>query len=314
MPKPFMTYEQQIQKLKDKHLVIEDEGFAKDILHRKGYFALISGYKNLFKNPTTRDYWDGTRFEDIVALYRFDERLRELTLRHLLHVERHVRSALSYAFCDCFGDAQTAYLDRNNYHLISRKRKSEVDRLIDWYLKPPVTKGSSHPYVEHNRVQHGNVPLWVLVNALSFGTLSKMYEFQKPQIQTDISHEFEGINERQLGQCLQVLTNYRNVCAHNERLFSYRCAKNEIPDLPIHGKLGITKKGSQYIYGKRDFFAVVVSFRYLLPNEEFKEFKAQLAKLIDKAVEENQRISETTLLAEMGFPVNWKMITRYKKI
>ena len=33
MPKPFMTYEQQIQKLKDKHLVIEDEGFAKDIFH-----------------------------------------------------------------------------------------------------------------------------------------------------------------------------------------------------------------------------------------------------------------------------------------
>lgn len=314
MPKPFMTYEQQIQKLKGKHLVIEDEEFAKGILHRKSYFALISGYKNLFKNPTTRNYWDGTRFEDIVALYQFDESLRELTLRYLLHVERHIRSALSYAFCDCFGETQTTYLDRNNYYLVDQMREIEVDKLIDRYLKPPVTKGSSHPYVEHNRVQHGNVPLWVLVNALSFGTLSKMYEFQKPQIQTDISHEFEGINERQLGQCLQVLTNYRNVCAHNERLFSYRCAKNEIPDFPIHRKLGITKKGSQYICGKRDFFAVVISFRYLLPNEEFKEFKAQLAKLIDKAVEENQRISETTLLAEMGFPENWKMITRYKKI
>lgn len=313
MPKSFMTYEQQIQKLRDKHLVIANEKFAIDILHRKGYFALISGYKNLFKNPTTRDYWDGARFEDIVALYQFDESLRELTLRYLLHVERHIRSALSYAFCSCFGDMQTAYLSRDNYHLISRKRQNEVDKLIERYLEPLVATSSSHPYVEHNRVQHGNVPLWVLVNALSFGTLSKMYEFQKPQIQTDICHEFDGINERQLGQCLQVLTNFRNVCAHNERLFSYRCAKKEIPDLPIHKKLGISKKGSQYIYGKRDFFSVVISFRYLLPDEEFKEFKTQLAKLIDQAVEENQFIAETKLVAEMGFPDNWKKIMKYKK-
>lgn len=314
MPKPFMTYEQQIQKLKDKHLVIEDEDFAMDILQRKGYFALISGYKNLFKNPTTRDYCDGTRFEDIVALYQFDDSLRELTLRYLLYIERHVRSALSYAFCACFGDSQAAYLDRTNYHLINRKREIEVDKLINKYLRPPVTQGSSHPYVEHNRCRHGNVPLWVLMNALSFGTLSKMYEFQKPQIQTNVSHEFKGVNERQLGQCLQVLTDFRNVCAHNERLFSYHCAKHEIPDFPIHGKLGIVKRGTQYICGKRDFFAVVISFRYLLPDAEFKEFKVQLAKLIDKAVEENQHISESTLLKEMGFPENWKMITRYKKI
>ena len=35
MAKPFMTYEQQIQKLKEKNLWIPDEDAAKEILKRK---------------------------------------------------------------------------------------------------------------------------------------------------------------------------------------------------------------------------------------------------------------------------------------
>ena len=60
MPKPFLTYPQQIQKLKDKNLTITDNAAATITLHHYGYFALISGYKDLFKNPTTKDYRDGT--------------------------------------------------------------------------------------------------------------------------------------------------------------------------------------------------------------------------------------------------------------
>ena len=67
MPKPFLTYVQQIQKLKDKNLVIPDEPSAAAILHRCGYFALITGYKDLLKNRTTKRYLDGTTFDDIVT-------------------------------------------------------------------------------------------------------------------------------------------------------------------------------------------------------------------------------------------------------
>ena len=97
-----MTYDQQIQKLRDKNLVISNEDSAKAILHRYGYFALITGYKDLLKNRTTKNYLDGTTFEDIVAIYQFDEQLREITFRYLLHIERHIRSALSYGFCNIY--------------------------------------------------------------------------------------------------------------------------------------------------------------------------------------------------------------------
>ena len=313
MPKPFMTYEQQIQKLRDKNLTITDEDEAMSILKQDGYYALITGYKDLFKNSSTKDYRDGTTLHDILTLYQFDERLRELTLRHLLHIERHIRSSLSYAFCERFGDQQSACLNSANYDN-TVKKKNAINRLITKHLTPLLKTQTRYPFLEHNKKAHGNVPLWVLVNALSFGTLSKMYELSAPQIQYAISRDFIAVNEKQLGQILDVLTDYRNLCAHNERMFSHRCGKKDIPDLPLHKKLGIPMRGNYYLHGKRDYFAVVLAFRYLLPNSEFLRYKLHLNQLIEKAVNDNQQISRNNLLSIMGFPQNWKKVTSYRKV
>lgn len=48
--KPFMTYDQLIDKLKDdKKLEIADRQYAVKLLKEHSYFALISGYKEPFK-------------------------------------------------------------------------------------------------------------------------------------------------------------------------------------------------------------------------------------------------------------------------
>ena len=44
MPKPFITYQQQIALLKSKHLTVPDEKEAERILADIGYFTLIGGY------------------------------------------------------------------------------------------------------------------------------------------------------------------------------------------------------------------------------------------------------------------------------
>ena len=68
MSKIFLTYDQQIDKLKnEKNLQINDIPYAKEILKQTSCYSLIGGYKDIFKNSTTNKYKDGTRFEDIVA-------------------------------------------------------------------------------------------------------------------------------------------------------------------------------------------------------------------------------------------------------
>ena len=105
---------------------MEDESVVENTLHLYGYFSLVTGYKDLLKNPTTKDYQTGTTFQDLLAIYQFDEALRELTLRHLLHIERHIRSGLSYAFCNVYGDSQSAYTTPQSYDISTTKKRIEV--------------------------------------------------------------------------------------------------------------------------------------------------------------------------------------------
>ena len=51
----FYTFEQQINHLKSKGLIIPDKEYAKAMLKQIGYFPLIDGYKQLFRKMCIRD-------------------------------------------------------------------------------------------------------------------------------------------------------------------------------------------------------------------------------------------------------------------
>jgi len=48
----------------------------------------------------------------------------------------------------------------------------------------------------------------------------------------------------------------------------------------------------------------VIAFRYLLPKEDFMNFKRKLTAEITKATKNLVHITETELLEHMGFPDN----------
>ena len=104
----------------------------------------------------------------------------------------------------------------------------------------------------------------------------------------------------------------KNVCAHGERLFSFRIHET-IPNTLLHKKLQISRKNGNYQYGKQDLFAVVIALRYLISPRDFKEFKSGLTKLINKVLKQCPHLTCDQLLTEMGFPENWEKIMRYKK-
>lgn len=313
MTKIFLNYEQQIEKLKnEKNLLIEDEVYAKEILRQTSYYSLIGGYKDIFKNPTTKKYKDKTRFEDIVELYYFDERLRQLFLRYLIKVENEVKSLVSYYFSEKNGESQKAYLDKANYNYTRKKNQRDIEHLIK-ILEGYVIKPTDYHYINHAQRKYGNVPLWVLTNALTFGNISKMYMLLPQDIQVKISRNYPCINESQLVSILAVMVKFRNVCAHGERLFTYRTT-DSIPNLPLHAKLGITRQGIQYKNGKSDLFSVVIALRYLLSNAWYKEFVKELKTLLNKYLKKNNSISEGELYEKMGFPNNWTKITRFHKL
>ena len=310
MSKPFLTYDQQLDKLQnEKKLQIHDRAAAKEILKNIGYFFLIGGYKAPFINPMTRIYQNNTSFEDIYALYQFDLSLRELVFKYLCEIECKIRQLVSYHFCSLHGEQQAAYLTPGNYNH-TKKNAADITRLIQ-ILSYQANKNTEHNYVVHQRKVYHNVPLWVLTNTLTYGQIYRFYALLPFQLQSGISKDFPGVNEKNLERYLKILTLFRNVCAHNERLYSFR-TQIDFPDTMLHQKLNIPKKGNQYLSGKRDLFGLVIAFRYLLPKQDFLEFKRALIGIINKYIKNSGQISESSLLDIMGFSANWKDITRYR--
>lgn len=309
--KIFLTYQQQLHKLQnDKGLTLTDPEYARNILQKISYYSLIGGYKALFKSPASGKYLYGVTFEEIVNLYYFDEHLRTTFLKYLLHVERQMKSMVSYYFCDKYGEKQQEYLDIKNY-TVTRRNARDVNRLIH-SLQNAISLPSHYSYITHHAATYNNVPLWVAMNAITFGQVSKFYQYVTNDIQSKISQQFENVTERQLHQFMRVLTSCRNVCAHGERLYSFSINET-ISDTRLHMKLAIPQINGQYAMGKHDLFAVVIALRYLLDTSDFKNFKSDLKKNIQTVLKQCSHITQDQLYTKMGFPSNWEKITRYKK-
>ncbi len=310
MAQNFMTYEQQLNKLQTiKALSIPNPNDAKKVLEEISYYSLIVGYKNLFLHPASKKYKYGVTFDEIVAFYHFDEQLRSLFLKYILQVERHLKSMISYHFCAKHGESQTEYLNPNNFDY--KKHPKQVTKLIK-SLCNTISLPSKYRYIAHHARKYQNVPLWVATNAMTMGQVSAFYQYMTNDLQVKVSKAYPNYTEKQLHQFITIVAKYRNVCAHGERLFNFKTT-DMIPDTVLHSKLAIPQKKNLYVYGKNDLFAVVISLRYLIRNDEFKIFKKSLSLLIRQVLTQCPHLTENQLLHEMGFPYNWDKILRYKK-
>lgn len=302
--KRFLTYDEQISFLSEqKQLIIEDQEYAKRILFQTGYFALVNGYKRIFKNPQTNKFQVGVRFEDVYGMYCFDRNLRSILLKYILICEQTIKSSLSYHFCQIYGEDQKAYLNPINY-LQSENHSRIIKKLIQ-KMSAQLNENSSYYYIRHYVKRYQSVPFWVLVNTLTLGQVSKMYSCQKSRVKIQICKDFGEIRENELERMLSIMTKFRNVCAHNDRLFNFK-TQDALPDLLIHQMLQIPRRLGRYCCGKEDLFAQVIILKMLLQEEDFEWFYTELKQCF-------QRHSVyQTILYQMGFPENWKEIVNIK--
>ena len=303
--KQFLTYDEQISFLEEKKgLTISNKEYAKKILLKIGYFPLINGYKELFKESNGNQFWKGTTLEDIYALYNFDNDLRNIFLKYILMAERSVKSSLAYHFCKEYGELQSDYLNVENYDYTGKK-KNIINKMLK-IMSGQLRYDSDYIYIRHYMNTYQYVPLWVLMNVLTIGQLSKIYASQKGRIQIRICQDFGPLKVNELGKMLTVMTKFRNVCAHNDRLFDFR-TKDALLDRNIYERLQISKEKGRYKCGKNDLYAQVIILKLLLSDNDFHMFYRDLKVCFRK-----HPIHEETL-EKMGFPQNWERIGKIKK-
>ena len=302
MIKDFKTIDEQIDILKKKGLIIDDENMAYNILLKENYF-FINGYRHVFMNsPTDRTFVNGATFSELYALFKFDRYSRNIFFKNLLIIENRLKSVISYQLSKKYGYKEKDYLNMKNFNQNPEKRRRVKD-VLEKMKRQIRINTNRHNATMHYAKNYGYIPLWILVKVLSFGIVCELYSIMTDEDKLEVASVFH-LTVEELESFLPILSNYRNLCAHEDIVFDHK-TERVIPDTEYHKKMNIFKMDDEYIYGKDDLFAVIIIFKMMLEDSEFrlmlKEFEYEFQKM-DGII---TSIPTMKILDTMGVPKNY---------
>ena len=307
MIKTFKTLDEQIEILQNKGLTIDDINYTKETLLRENYF-FVNGYRHLFlKSPESRKFIQGTTFRELYALFNFDRQLRNIMFKNILIIENNVKSVIAYNLSKSFGITERNYLNPRTFTSESSKTR-QVNDLIKKMKRQIRINGSQHTATAHYITNYGYIPPWIVVKVLSFGIVSEFYSILKLDNQKEIAEIF-GVNYQHMPGYLTILSNYRNLCAHEDIVFEHRTQK-PIYDTKYHSMLNIPKMDGEYIYGKDDLFSVIIILKQMLRKDDFNLLLREIEYEISVLEGKLRSIPITKVLDKMGFVKNYKEIAR----
>lgn len=278
---PPMTINEQIENLKEKGLIVEDEEYAKRILNDISYFRLIKAYSPNLK-LRNGSYNDGITFEQIVDLYLFNANFRQILFLEIEKIEINMRCRIGNYFAGKYG--VMGYLEKDNF--INPEYHEALLRDIEEEIK----RNAKAPFVRNFRENYegGNLPVYALMEVLSFGTLSKFYKNMLNPDKKAVAATF-GIGYTYLESWLESISYVRNICAHYGRLYNEKLSKKPML-YKEYIKIGISNNR---------IFGVLLCMRHLLKGDaHWNLFSDKLEMLFEKY--------ENVDIRTMGFPENWK--------
>ncbi len=253
--KPWKSYQEQLEQLIQRGLIVTDTDKALHYLERIGYYRL-SGYWFPFRerseiccpliNPNGRKkfklgdtdrlvldvFKPGSCFQNAVDLYVFDKKLRLLVMDALERIEVGLRVDISHSLGkkDPF-----AYLKPDLFFEGFAKKLDEKTGLTEhhqWLTKQAaLISRSKEKFIEHYKNKYGfPLPIWVACEIWEFGTLSTLFAGMTELDQDEIANKYGISNGRILASWLRSLNYLRNVCAHHSRLWNRNIVDR--PQLP----------------------------------------------------------------------------------
>jgi len=305
MKKTFKTLEEQIKILESRGLIISDYDKTIDILLKENYF-FINGYRHfIVKEGDSNQFVEGATFEELYALFLFDRYLRNIMFKNILVIENNIKSMISYQLSKKYGYKEHDYLNPKHFRQESFKM-SQVNDVINKMKRQIRLNAKQHRATKHYLTNYGYIPMWVSVKVLSFGIISELYTILKEEDQREVSNYY-GLSPYELNIYLSLLSNYRNLCAHEDILYDHQTQRS-IPDNKYHDYLNIPKEYDEYIYGKNDFFAILIMMKFLLNKDEFNSMINEISYEADRLNGRIHCVDAMDILNKIGFPDNWRDI------
>jgi abortive infection bacteriophage resistance protein len=273
-----LTLTEQVQCIKSHGFLVDNEQQLKITLSKINYYRL-RGYWLTFE--TNDQIIDNTNFHSVIDAYNFDSELRRWLLSAIEPIEIKLRTQFAYVLAhshdaDALSNAEL-FTNSNAFNKCSQSLNREIER----------AEKSKNPFVLHNLEKFGELPVWVSVELMSFGTLSRFFGILQPNLQSAIAKEF-GVNKKYLVSWFHHLSTVRNICAHYSRFY------NRI--MTIKPKL---LKRHKHLDSLKEFSTFII-IKELTDIEEWDNYFHELNNIIAHY--------KNVSLRPMGFPKNWEQV------
>ncbi|MGN7190580.1 Abi family protein [Curtobacterium sp. SAFR-003] len=282
--KPWLSIDDQIGILRRRGLVIPDVERAAAVLHEVGYYRLTGYLYPLRQSHTVIDergrasvvveeqYRVTARFDHACELIAFDRALRLLVLEAVERVEVAIRTRLAHVLGRL---SPFAHEDPAAFSAAFTASGSDPDRRSEhqrWLGRLEDRKGrSDESFVTHFRDRYdGHMPVWVVVELLELGQVSRLYGGLRNDLATEVAAAF-SVPTKQLMRSWLASVNYvRNVAAHHSRLFNRklvvapkRPTAAQVPALAHLGSGSAPKR-----FGVYEVLAVLAHLLDAVPSDE----------------------------------------------
>ncbi|WP_025835227.1 Abi family protein [Bacteroides rodentium] len=268
--KPYSSPEQIVQILKSRGMLIKDGHKVGNYLMNIGYHRLSAYIYPFYKSPKSElKLKEGTTFEQVLTLYRFDKKLRILLFNEIEKIEVAIRSVLANIGCQELEDK--FWITKPEY-FANADKFSQTLSIIEKELA-----SSKEDYIEDFRQNYTEdyPPAWMITEVLSFGNLNYIYSnIASNKLMKRIASYF-GLKPQVFTSWLTVLANLRNMCCHHARIWNRDFMLN--PAEPR--KTSNAWIDTAHIDKKRMFYRLCI-IRYFLasvsPDNNFNEKIASL--------------------------------------
>ena len=274
------TIKAQLEKLKSRGCIIEDEDRARFVLENINYYRLVHYFSVFLENKGK--YRKGTTFDNVMRIYDFDRLLRSLLLTALEEVEISLRAHVSNYHALKYG--ALGYLNDSCFDVHHNHKffTSKIDRLVE-------SNTGEELVTHHMRKYGGAFPLWVIMELFSFGMLNTFYSDLKTDDKKAIADKAFGIPYRCVEDWLHRLSDLRNMCAHYNRL--YANSMENIPKQPPDYDRPLTDS----------LYDHIVILKRLYPRDD--TWRNTFVMRLEMLIMEYDDVIE---LEHLGFPENWR--------
>lgn len=310
--KEFKTIDEQIALLKSRGLIIPDENKAYLYLLTNNYYNIINGYSKYFPQDNQENYIAGTTFDEVWYLYIFDKELKKAFFEAILDAEAHLKAIFAYRFAELFPVPEYAYLHTDCY---SQSQILSVGDVISKLSKLiTARKKKNDTAIFHYFKKYENVPIWVLVNYMDFGTLRNMFSIVQDDVQNAVALDMcnfindnksldlsnQNFDPKTMISFLENINDVRNICAHNNRLIGYQCRRDCRYWAPLHNLYGITPNDR-----RTNVYCVFLSLQCFLTITEYGTLHNTIRKRMNHLKNRLKSITINEILHTIGFPDDW---------